>query len=642
MFNSTNLYGLDNWIISPPFSAILAIFLLLGCDRIGFILLRSLGLIQNESSLAIRFQAIPSGVMVIAIFLYPMALIQATPLLLMQFFGLILTFIGVYHFIISIKISPNTLFNNQLTIVKKNTNYDFLLSFIIISTLFLLSLGPVSSNDSNDYHIGYAIAILNYGGMPFIPEWFLGRYSANGEVINALGLSIGSEQFGSLIQWASLLAITALVLPSMDVVKKNKNLSGWLIVLAVLSAPVILFLIPTQKPQLWPIALTSFAFYLFVTTTSDICSKQLKNRFALVCMLCMCASQAKFNYLLGGGLAGSLMLFLMLKKQELKAAISIFFVTAIFILLPPVLWKLNTLDTSFLEIFTNPLPGDLPGTDEAIQNWRKETDNYSSFPFPISIIIPSSLGAISSVLGLGWITFLFYKPTTSIINRLGLLSILFAVVFISFVAPPAARMYLEPYFWSLILCSEAIKKKQLLLPKYIFWILRSQALLFLGLAIISSALLFPGALNDTWRKEILKRSANGYDLMLWVDSELPKDAILINSHRSMALVPRKAFNNFIWPSYVDINSDEAKIYLNRIKEIEPTHILILNELKEDTPMINCTGKVLSGPKKIRVAARNPMNAGTTYNAWLLEFNNNLMPECAINNLDKNNSNIILK
>ena len=630
MFDTSNIYGLDNWISSPPFSAILAIFLLLGCDRIGYGFLKFLGLIQNKSSLAIRFQAIPLGVMLIAIFLYPMALIQATPLLLMQFFALIVTFIGIYHFIVSIKITPNIVYKNQIAIVKQNTNYDFLLSLVIIFSLFLLSLGPVSSNDSNDYHMGYAIAILNHGGMPFIPEWFLGRYSANGEVINALGLSIGSEQFGSLIQWASLISITALVWPSIDVIKKNKNLSGWLIVLAVLSAPVILFLIPTQKPQLWPIALTSFAFYLFVTSTNEISNKQLKNRFALVCMLCMCASQARFNHLLGGGVVGSLMLFLMLKEGQLKAAISIFFLTAIFILLPPVLWKLNTLDTSLFEIFTNPLPGGLPGTDEAIQNWRKETDNYSSFPFPISIILPSSLGAISSVLGLGWVTFLFYKPTASIINRLGFFSILFTVIFISFVAPPAARMYLEPYFWSLILCSEAIKKNQLLLPKYIYWILRSQALLFLALAIISSVMLFPGALKDTWRKEILERSANGYDLMLWVDNELPKDAVLINSHRSMALVPRKAFNNFIWTSYVDINSKDAYIYLNRIKDIEPTHILILHEITKDTPMINCSGKIYSGPEKIRVAARNPMNAGTTYNAWLLEFNNNLMPECAIN------------
>lgn len=626
MNESGHIYGLDNWIFMPPFSAIFGLLLLFGCDKVGSIFLNYFGISTERNSFVIRMQAIPVGVLLISIVIYPLAVAQITSLFIMQAIGSILLVLGLYNFMLLVKYFKDFYESHEISNQIKFQNSDFYIVLAILFFLFLLALSPVTSNDSLDYHIGYAISLLNHGGMLFIPEWFLGRYSAHGEVMNALGLAIGSEQFGSLIQWGGLIALVSMIWPMHD---NSKRKIETLLILAAVSAPVLLFLVSSQKPQLWPISMTSFAFYLYLITAKEkILIEHLNKRFALVCMLCMCASQVKFNYILGGSIAISLMFYLMVINKQVKSAILILFSSAFFILLPPLLWKLSILDTSVFEIFTNPLPGDLPGTAEALKHWRNETDHYTNLPFPISIIFPDSIGAISSILGIGWILLIFFILKLNRENNVALISIFVLIIVTSIFAPPAARMFLEPYYWMLIFCSYYLIEKKVYIKKFFHWIIRGQALLFLAMVIYGVYILFPAALSNDLRKEVLMKTANGYDLMQWVNKELPEDAILINAHRSSAIVPRKSFNNFIWTNYVDINSKDAYIYLNRMKDIKPTHIMVLNEISHNTTLLNCLGSLHAGPKETYIASRNPWNSGLKYNAWLFEIDYKNLPVCA--------------
>lgn len=631
MINNGPLYGLENWILFPPISAILAIFMLLGANKIGEIALRSLGLIKKNNFNVIRVQTIPVGIMIIGIFLYPLALMQVTSILFMQIIAIGVVVLGIIDSTkLILKITKVRNFFSKKRNLFFFKNLDFLLIISIIFLLFLISLGPITNADSLDYHIGYAIAILNNGGMPIIPEWFIGLYSSNGEVINALALSIGSEQFGSLVQWGSLIAISGLVWPNIKKYNNKQIFSGYLIVIAIISSPVILFLLSGPKPQLWPVAMTCFAFYLYLTSIKEISSKDLKRRFFLVCLLCMSASIAKFNYLLGGTIAGTLMFSLMVKRKELLSALFLFLLSFIISFVPHILWKMHAMDSSAFEIFTNPLPIDIPGIQNALASWKMEPDiSSNTLIYPISIIIPNSFGSISAVLGIGWILFLKYKPLKKYEHFYGFLAVLLLVTFTAILSPPSGRMYIEAYFWCLILCSQALSKNLIIFPKYFFWIIRSQAYIFLVLALIGAYLLFPGSMSEGLRKHVMSNSTSGYNLMEWVNKNLPNNAVLINGHRSMALVPRKSFNNYFWKNYVDQNNkNDVKFYLDRMKLLEPTHILIINDNLLDKMLSDCFGKMIAGPEKFSHSTRNPFNSGSSYTAVLYKFQSEMLPSCA--------------
>ena len=45
-----------------------------------------------------------------------------------------------------------------------------------------------------------------------LPEWFTGLQAGIGEVLISLGFSIGSEQFGSLVQFTSIISISGILL----------------------------------------------------------------------------------------------------------------------------------------------------------------------------------------------------------------------------------------------------------------------------------------------------------------------------------------------------------------------------------------------------------------------------------------------
>jgi len=86
-----------------------------------------------------------------------------------------------------------------------------LLIFMLLG-MGLVAIGPVTNADALDNHLGVAIEILNNGGIFVAPEWFHGRQTGNGEVLNAMAISVGAEQFGSLLQYVSLLGIVGIIL----------------------------------------------------------------------------------------------------------------------------------------------------------------------------------------------------------------------------------------------------------------------------------------------------------------------------------------------------------------------------------------------------------------------------------------------
>lgn len=193
------------------------------------------------------------------------------------------------------------LFKKKYSLIDQFVLFDvnkFLNLFIklLLAAYGLLALCPITNADSLDYHIGVAIEILNQGKMPAFFGWFHGRLAGSGEVLNALGLAIGAEQFGSLLQFSGLLGIYG-ILAFYSFMEKVSVNSVWrkIIIIAFLSSPVLVFLVSSSKPQLLQIGMTSFAVVLLLEIILK--AKTDKNKlsiFVLICMLIMSATQAKF------------------------------------------------------------------------------------------------------------------------------------------------------------------------------------------------------------------------------------------------------------------------------------------------------------------------------------------------------------
>jgi hypothetical protein len=507
---------------------------------------------------------------------------------------------------------------------------------LLIFMLFgmaLVALGPATSADALDYHLGVAIAILNNGGMPVMPEWFTARLAGNGEVLNAVGMSVGAEQFGSLLQYVSLLGVVGTILFAPRINDKlyayPKRYVPDLIALAAFSAPVLLFLVSSAKPQMWPIAMTTFAFTLVVHPSRRSLSRSnALISYVLVCLLVMTAAEAKFNFLLGGGVVGMLAFIFMTKQRYFLAALGITLITAMLVMAPSIIWKALAFNTTLIDALIYPLPGHLPGTDAMLAHSQFNADTSSIFTFPFSILIPSNIGSFGVMLGVGWLVLIGLRPDRDVGFWFGIFAAVIVAITNIMLAPPAARMYLEPYFWLLIIVVVQPNENILRYYNWLKWPIFGQALLATTACWVGVATLLPGALLPVWRTHIMERSANGYEIMQWANTVLPKNAVLLNEHRSMALAPRDSVNSG-WIENVDINDSRSLIYLNRLKLRKVSHILVIGPIDQSPPLSGCFGKVLAGPGIGHLATRNPFNQGSNYEAWILEFKSAMLPECAL-------------
>ena len=627
------MFSIDQVILQPPFSAMISILLILGLDFIGFNILKKMRFFSNKDAIWIRWQAPVVGAMFLALILYPLALANLSSRTFFQIIAFFVFSVGFFHFFNKLKV-----FFKKRGKLMEFWNYFRLQScfsnmlFFILFGMGLVAMGPATNADSLDYHLGVALSILNNGGMPNAPEWFLGRLAGNGEVLNALGLSVGAEQFGSLLQYVSLLGIVGMFLFVRGARNKlnysfDRNILN-LISLGTFSAPVLLFLTSSSKPQMWPIAMTTFAFVLLIhPSRRKLSYPDILFGYTLISVLIMTAMQAKFNYLLGGSVVGVLALIYMIQRRLFWVSTFISLATALLVLLPPAFWKMTIYNVNLVNALIQPLPGHLPGTDMMISHSQFNPDTLNNFFSPLNILLPSHIGGFSATLGVGCLLLLGIKPGKDKWVWTGISAAVIMIIANFFLAPPAARMFLEPYFWLLFIL--LLKPNVRLIYKYVWlkWIVLAQAVITIAAVCYGILFLFPGAISSNWRTQIMERSANGYNVMKWADSVLPKDAILLNFHRSMALSPRDSVSSE-WMTYVSFKDPSSSLYLERLKSKKVSHVLVMGPINYTTPLSNCFGKVFAGPGLGHLASRNPFNKGDNYEAWILKFEVNRLPNCA--------------
>jgi hypothetical protein len=499
---------------------------------------------------------------------------------------------------------------------------------MLLSGMGLSSLASTTNADSLDYHIGVAISLLNNGTFPVNPEWFHSRLAGNGEVLNALGLSVGAEQFGALLQFVGVIGVTGLLLKNEQSVENQKigfDL-GSILSMAVVSAPVLLFLVSSPKPQFLQISMTTLATALiFYPSRRNLSSSAAVSGYLLICLLIMTASQAKFSFILSGGVIGLVSFFIMMRRKLYPQTIIVLLGTAALVLGPPTLWKYCHFGGFPLVSLFVPFPGNWPGYGNFESYLRNYTD--SKQVFPLSLLVPAGIGTISTVIGAGLFVPLWLKPGRDPwIWSLIIISILVALIG-AVLGQKTSRFFLEPFMWLLmaVAISPAIVQSAGIIS-CVELVLAAQAVVVTGLWMFGTATLLPSAFSKDMRERIMIRSADGYAVMRWADTKLPPNAVLLSGHRSMALAPRNVVS-MDWSHYISPDSKLALPYLMRIKEQGATHVLVTKSLTNST-LKGCRGNLVAGPMYVRSATRNPVNNGEQYPAWIYEFKSNDLPDCA--------------
>ena len=298
---------------------------------------------------------------------------------------------------------------------------------VLISLFFLISIAPPSMADALNYHYGVPLFLIQYNELPNINTWFHSAMIGNGEMINSLAIIIGSDNFGSLIQFSSLILFFKFL--KKEVIKKEKIS---FIIIFIISSPTILQLISGPKFLLLPQLMTATALYLFI---------KLKNikviDFIFIGILLIGATQFKLSFIISGSILGILTFYKAFFHNKMKillwsAVMSVFF------FLPTLIWNLShILNFNLINIFAA-----IP--NEMIENLKHYREN--KFFYPINLLIPDSVGKISAVIGFQFLILFFIPKKTREFKYIILIIVL--TTFLHYLlGMNVSRIYFEFILW---------------------------------------------------------------------------------------------------------------------------------------------------------------------------------------------------
>ena len=128
-----------------------------------------------------------------------------------------------------------------------------------------------------------------------LPEWFTGLQAGIGEVLISLGFSIGSEQFGSLVQFTSIISISGILLKLFNKTNFFIEVFNSLI---ILTCPILIFLLSGNKPQIFFSGLVFLALRLSFVKFEN--SNYVIKNYSLINILLCVSVMGKFSFGLSG------------------------------------------------------------------------------------------------------------------------------------------------------------------------------------------------------------------------------------------------------------------------------------------------------------------------------------------------------
>ena len=426
------IYGLDQNILQSPISLILSIILSLGVINFGT-LIQKLA-IEKFKIIDFKVNIFFSPIIGIYFLIYPLYLVLILELEAIFFIKLttyILLFLGLIE-LFKIK-------KNIFKIDAKNfeNKFSFFSIIVLIFLLFLISASPITHADAVDYHFLGAINLIQLGHFHKEILPMHNNLVSLGEIILSLGLVIKAEQFGSIIQTISLLALIPFFY-------KKKNI----FLILILACPITFFLVSSSKPQLI-FCISTFLIFIFLSEFSNKFSKKkLKIIFPIIILILSINSLAKYSFILSSILLGTFLFYIMLKNKLVIYSILTSLVIFLITFFPFWVFRFENFDTSFFEILQSPLPINIYGYESLNNLLSGGTISI------LGILFPKDISKFSTTFG-PLILLLPLITSKKILNYKIELSIICIFLFSVFIfGSNLPRFLFEGFLWACYLISK--------------------------------------------------------------------------------------------------------------------------------------------------------------------------------------------
>ena len=608
---------LEDFLAPHPLPALLAVFMVLGLNNLGSRITHRL---PQASPLPLREGAgFVLASALVATMVYGLALAGAAYLWLLRVMAWSLAALGLWELsqvnwsrvLPAVhRLRPRW---EELPFLGKAAVPPLLLTGL---GLLLSALGPPTDADSLDYHLGVPLDILRHHGHFFRPDWVTARLTGLGESLNLLGLAGGTDILGATLQFAGLVAVLAGVMTL-----AKTDMDRIMVAVAILGCPVVIFLVSNQKPQMLPTAATTIALLLLAERFRAMDAKTLI--LALSCVFFAVA--CKYSFILTGGVLVGVALLAAYRARLLGLTVGLS-LAAYMVLVFPVHWH-------NLVFYGDPISPLLERfktvSDPVVLRLATVLRSYSEdrlFPFPLGLLFPSSLGALSTVMGFGPLLFLvgLKEARAHLIPQVLLGCVAVEVACILSFSQLQARFFFEPYLWIVAATTAAAWTfgKRLL-----FKLMLGQLVVVALMAMFGAATLFPGSLTSAWRDRVMSRASYGYPETRWLNQVLPPEAVVLGNIRSSALMPRPYLSSNVF-SYFDLSKPDELARFKSLAIAAQVNILVTEfPLPASTASIFLpgVGEALTGPQELYQGVRNPRNRGAAYSLMVFRFNPKLLP-----------------
>ena len=440
---------------------------------------------------------------------------------------------------------------NYIFIKKKNFNKSLLIIFLI---LYLISILPISDADSIFVHLNFPMQLIN-DNFDHLSSFQTIEFStfANSEIILVISSLIKSDNFGSQLNLATLILFYFCL-------KKEKNSFFWIL----LSCPIIIFLISTQKLQLFFGVMFLLIFIIIHERKTII---KYKNNLTFAIILLVFYSTGKFTYIIFSFILFCYLLYL--NKQKRFYIITQFIIIFSIIYFPLLLLK--------YKLFANPIA---PFADSFFNDGRYIYDNfvnklrssegwinnYKDFTIYIRPFIPLSIIQLSSSLGL---IFLIMLLDFKLLKKLYFIPLImiFLIILTGQILP---RYYLE----SFLILAYFFDKNRLLINKII---INLQILIVVLFSLYFCKVSYFDNKVIMSKENFLENFAFTYIDAKKIGKLDLKGNVLISSNRFSIF-----YENNIFPSriFFDLGKVNDSIYMDFIEKNKIKYVITSNKLSD--------------------------------------------------------------
>ncbi len=596
--------------VFPFFHIIYSLVLLSGLYQIGHLIFKIniLKNIINQVS-EIKYQKILISINLILLIFYPIILfinINIIPHLSLSIFAF-----GIINIFRILKKKLNI-----RNIKFKNLHIDVWIILIVLFSLFLLSLSPNTHGDSLGYHFVVAKKLLSTGKYLADITHFHSLLSGSGEILIAIGLFFGSEQFGGLVQFTGLISLYGIF-------KKLENENRLFFCLLAFTSPVIIFLSSTAKPQLFHICSVALIFSLYFFENEKIFSSKEKNLKIIISIFILIVSvSAKFNFSLSSFLIGIFILYTSLKDKNFLFMITSLALSFLVFYFPIIFWKWSNFGGNILQYFYSPVPLNIIGMEE----FKQYLTRYARGSNPFEILFTFKLREFTNSVGIAFL-YLFFINLKNLKSLIAGVIIIIYVILHYYYGQFVGRSFLEPLIWILLICARYGVSYKI---KLFDLLCRAQALIVIGGIFFGIYSIFPGSLTSSLKEKVLSLNANGYALFTWANTKLKKEDVVFSMHKSISL-GKSEFISMDFIPYVDFTDNRSDRLVKEIYKKNPTYLLTWGQSGKKPYLFefeNCVGEMIHYKKNIgKYEARNPFNRGSKYDGYIFKIKKTDLPKC---------------